>query len=61
MPGTAIGGKKAAASNKQRYGADFYRQIGRAGGKKSKGGGFAFDHERAVYWGERRREGLPEE
>lgn len=51
MAGTVEGGRKAAASNKQRYGADFYRQIGKAGGHKSKGGGFAFDHERAVYWG----------
>lgn len=51
MAGTVEGGKRAAASNKQRYGADFYKQIGKAGGHKSKGGGFAFDHERAVYWG----------
>jgi general stress protein YciG len=51
MAGTVEGGNRAAASNKQRYGADFYKQIGRAGGVKSRGGGFAFDHDRAVYWG----------
>ncbi|MDQ0672961.1 general stress protein YciG [Pseudarthrobacter siccitolerans] len=51
MAGTQSGGKKAAAKNKQLYGADFYKQIGKAGGHKSRGGGFAFDHDRAVYWG----------
>lgn len=51
MAGTQTGGRKAAAKNKQLYGADFYRQIGAAGGRKSKGGGFAFDHDRAVYYG----------
>ncbi|MDN4611458.1 hypothetical protein [Arthrobacter burdickii] len=51
MAGTVEGGKKAAATNKQRYGLSFYRQIGKTGGKRSRGGGFAFDHDRAVYWG----------
>ncbi len=32
---------KAAATNKQRYGLNFYRSIGRLGGKKQRGGGFA--------------------
>jgi general stress protein YciG len=51
MAGTKEGGMKAAATNKRLYGDKFYKRIGEAGGHKSKGGGFAFDHERAVYWG----------
>ena len=47
MAGTAPGGKKAAKTNKQRYGAEFYMQIGRMGGKQSTGGGFAKDPELA--------------
>jgi general stress protein YciG len=41
MAGTVKGGKKAAATNKQRYGLNFYPQIGRKGGKVSRGGGFS--------------------
>lgn len=41
MPGTRIGGLKAAKTNKERYGDEFYNMIGTAGGKKSRGGGFA--------------------
>ena len=41
MPGTRKGGQKAAATNKQRYGAAFYETIGQAGGRISRGGGFA--------------------
>lgn len=48
MAGTIRGGQKAAATNKQRYGHTFYQQIGRKGGKMSRGGGFALNHELAV-------------
>jgi general stress protein YciG len=41
MPGTRHGGRKAAATNKMRYGANFYESIGKLGGQKSRGGGFA--------------------
>lgn len=41
MSGTVKCGKKAAATNKQRYGMNFYGAIGRLGGLKSRGGGFA--------------------
>lgn len=40
MSGTAIGGKKAAQTNKTKYGADFYARIGAVGGKKGTTGGF---------------------
>ena len=40
MAGTALGGRKAAATNRLLYGSDFYAVIGRKGGKLSKGGGF---------------------
>jgi general stress protein YciG len=48
MAGTKGGGIKAAATNKQRYGMNFYEQIGRKGGKISSGGGFAKNRELAV-------------
>jgi general stress protein YciG len=48
MAGTTTGGHKAAATNKQRYGLQFYEQIGRKGGKISRGGGFAVNRELAV-------------
>lgn len=41
MPGTYAGGRKAAATNKQRYGEGFYGQIGSIGGKRGTSGGFA--------------------
>lgn len=55
MAGTRIGGLKAAASNRQRYDeklkdqGGFFAAIGRMGGKKSRGGGFAgMTHEQRV-------------
>lgn len=41
MAGTRAGGKAAAQTNRDKYGSDFYRTIGRAGGKIGKTGGFA--------------------
>lgn len=41
MAGTKDGGKKAAATNKSRYGKDYYREMGRRGGKNGHTGGFA--------------------
>lgn len=35
MSGTRVGGKKAAETNKKRYGKDFYKKIGAKGGKKT--------------------------
>ena len=48
MAGTKMGGIKAAATNKQRYGVNFYELIGRKGGTISRGGGFAKNRELAV-------------
>lgn len=39
MAGTAIGGVKASKTNKEKYGADFYKKIGSMGGKKGTTGG----------------------
>lgn len=47
MSGNKDGGKKAAATNRALYGPDFYARIGSKGGKKSRGGGFTGDPERA--------------
>lgn len=41
MSSTRAGGIKAAQTNKERYGNDFYRKVGKLGGTKSRGGGFA--------------------
>ena len=47
MAGTKAGGLKAAATNKQRNGEDFYKKIGRLGGKNGHTGGFASNRELA--------------
>lgn len=47
MAGTVPGGKRAAQRNKERHGPDFYQRIGKLGGRRSTGGGFAADRERA--------------
>lgn len=47
MPGTKEGGQKAAATNKQRHGDDFYARIGAIGGKLGTTGGFAASRELA--------------
>lgn len=47
MSATRIGGLKAAKTNKERHGEDFYVNIGRMGGLKSRGGGFAANRELA--------------
>lgn len=47
MAGTKEGGKKAAATNKAKYGAEFYAKIGAAGGKNGHTGGFFANRELA--------------
>lgn len=47
MAGTKEGGRKAAASNIERYGKDWYKKIGRIGGKNGHTGGFAANPELA--------------
>lgn len=41
MAGTREGGKKAALTNKKKYGKNFYVNIGRKGGTNGHNGGFA--------------------
>ena len=47
MAGTKAGGAKAAATNKAKYGKDFYSRIGQKGGKNGTTGGFAANRELA--------------
>lgn len=47
MSGTHIGGLKAAKTNKEKRGEDFYRDIGRKGGQNGHTGGFAANPELA--------------
>lgn len=41
MSGTKAGGMKAAATNRIKYGDDFYKNIGSLGGRNGHTGGFA--------------------
>lgn len=47
MPGNRIGGMKTAKIIREKYGDDFYANIGFRGGRISRGGGFTGDPERA--------------
>lgn len=47
MAGTQAGGAKAAATNKSKYGKDFYARIGAMGGKIGRTGGFYANRELA--------------
>jgi len=47
MSGTVAGGKRAAATNRLRYGEDFYAKIGALGGVKGHTGGFYANRELA--------------
>lgn len=41
MVGTKVGGIKAAKTNLEKHGADFYKRIGKKGGQNGHTGGFA--------------------
>lgn len=43
MSGNRAGGLKAAEKNIKHFGKDFYKNIGKMGGAKSRNGGFASD------------------
>lgn len=45
MAGTKAGGQAAAATNKKKYGSDFYARIGSMGGQNGHTGGFAAGEE----------------
>lgn len=47
MSGTLDGGRKAAITNKKKYGEDFYAKIGRIGGSLGTTGGFYADRDLA--------------
>jgi len=47
MAGTKQGGKAAAKRNIEKYGPNFYAEIGRKGGKKGRTGGFFANRELA--------------
>lgn len=47
MAGTRAGGLKAAKMNIELHGKDFYREIGRKGGRNGHTGGFAANRELA--------------
>lgn len=62
MPGTRKGAKKAAITNKGKYGSDFYARIGQKGGRVKVPKGFAKNRELAsrvgVIGGRKGRRGL---
>lgn len=47
MSGTREGGLKAAKTNKERHGKEFYKKIGKVGGERGTTGGFAANPELA--------------
>lgn len=47
MAGSVEGGRKAAKTNKAKYGKEFYARIGRIGGQRGHTGGFAANPELA--------------
>lgn len=47
MAGTKAGAKKASATNRAKYGEDFYRTIGAEGGRNGNTGGFYANRELA--------------
>jgi uncharacterized protein len=51
MAGTKAGGKAAAATNKKKYGSDFYAKIGAKGGREGRTGGFYADRKLAAIAG----------
>lgn len=53
MAGTKAGGRAAAATNKAKYGPDFYAKIGAKGGKLGRTGGFFANRELARLAGQK--------
>lgn len=53
MAGTKAGGKAAAATNKAKYGPEFYAKIGAKGGRKGHTGGFFANRELARLAGQK--------
>lgn len=47
MVGTVSGGKSAGKTNKERYGENYYKELGRLGGSKKVPKGFAMNRELA--------------
>lgn len=53
MSGTKAGGLKAAATNRKKYGKDFYKINGAKGGRNGHTGGFASNPALAIVAGKR--------
>lgn len=47
MANNIEGGRRAAQTNRERYGEDYYKKMGALGGSVSRGGGFTGDPQRA--------------